>query len=85
MSKKNSIDNFAIGKAIRIDPTNKQVNQHNEEDLNHHLQKGQKLIPLRAVDRITDAIKDISNIKMEKLIPEDINKLNGYPNQKQYS
>lgn len=77
--EKNLSDEFKIGKALRIDPTNALLDLHNNQALQYHQQQGKIIINLQAVDRISDAIKDASKITIDRLIPDDINKTGGLP------
>ncbi len=71
---------FALGKAIRIYPTNVLVDQHNARVLEYfRTKKNVQLFQIKAQDSIVDATRKMTNVELETIIPSDINKTGGFP------
>jgi len=64
---------FALGKDVRIHPTNTQVNAHNESISASIKEQGDvEMFTITAQDQIVDAMKNSDNIDIDKVIPKDI-------------
>lgn len=70
---------FAVGEAIRIDPTNALVRQHNDEAIKLFRKKGVQMFVVEAQDQILDSKKVYTDEEIEKKIPNDPNKTGGFP------
>ncbi|KAJ8869058.1 hypothetical protein PR048_030619 [Dryococelus australis] len=73
---------FSIEKALRIYPTNQQVNDHNQAVLEHFRAKGTTMFKIKAQAKLIDATRNGKHIDIDTIIPSDINKTGGMP-QKQ--
>lgn len=72
---------FALNKAIRIFPTRKQVDAHNNAVLDYYRgQPGTQISKIRAQDRLVDT-RNPETIDMNKIMPADINKTGGMPQE----
>lgn len=71
--------NFAIFKALRIFPTNKQVEEHNEKVLQYFRSKGTKTYVIHAQDKLVDATRNDKEVNVEAITSKDINKTGGIP------
>lgn len=72
---------FAIHKALRIYPTNDQVDKHNDKVLKYFELKGTRMYDIKAQDKIIDATRNLGNSSLESVIPKDINKTGGLPSK----
>lgn len=70
---------FSIGRALRIFPTNKQVQDHNQAVLQYFKAKNTQMFKIKAQDRLVD--KPDENIDYDKITPKDINKTAGLPRE----
>lgn len=70
---------FALGEALGIHPTVKQVDDHNRSVLVHFTNRNVQVSIIQAQDRIVDSAKSTANVDITTLIPTDINKTGGLP------
>lgn len=70
---------FGIDKALRIYPTNKQVDDHNTAVLQYFKDKNVTMYTIKAQDQLVDATRNLGNIDLNDIIPTDINKTGGLP------
>ncbi|XP_059150287.1 uncharacterized protein LOC131937110 [Physella acuta] len=70
---------FGIDKALRIYPTNEQVNTHNEIVLQYFRSINTDIIRIKAQDQLIDATRNTDNVDIHTLFPTDINKTGGLP------
>ncbi|XP_065675344.1 uncharacterized protein LOC136091579 [Hydra vulgaris] len=70
---------FSVEKALRIYPTNKKVDEHNQAVLAHFKAKNTKIYKIRAQDRLVDGPDN--NIDYDKITPTDINKTAALPRE----
>ncbi|XP_030757811.1 ATP-dependent DNA helicase PIF1-like [Sitophilus oryzae] len=75
----NPSDEFATDKALRVYPTNQQVNNHNAAVLNLFRNKGSRIYTIKAQDQLIDATRNTDNLNLANIIPTDINKTGGLP------
>lgn len=69
---------FAIERALRIYPTNQQVNDHNRKVLEHFRSKGTEIFKIRAQDQLVDASRPFrDDAHLDTIIPNDINNTGG--------
>jgi hypothetical protein len=66
---------FAIGGALRVDPTNAQVDEHNAEALAWHRARGATPIEIVACDKISQGVARLEDVE----VPRDANKTGGLP------
>lgn len=62
---KNLSGEFAIGKALRIDPTNALVDFHNDQALQHHQQLGHKLLNLKQLTESLTLSKILAKLPLK--------------------
>ena len=72
---------FSIENALRIFPTNQQVNDYNEAVLKYFEQKNVQMFNIKAQDQIIDSNRNMDNITLDNIIPLDINKTGGLPKE----
>jgi ATP-dependent DNA helicase PIF1 len=72
---------FSVGNALRIDPTNKLVQTHNNEALQFHKNQNKQMRTIIAQDNIMNTTKNLDKNDIETLIPTDINKTGGLPKE----
>ncbi|KAJ8719782.1 hypothetical protein PYW08_011957 [Mythimna loreyi] len=77
----NSSGEFSIEKALRIYPTNQQVNKHNSAVLEHFRKKNTQMFKIIAQDRLIDGSKKNDQININKILHTDINKTGGLPKE----
>lgn len=71
---------FSVEKAMRIYPTNKQVETHNNKVLQYFREKNVKMFTIRAQDSLVDATRPLNN-SIDTVISDDINKTGGLPRE----
>ncbi|KAH9643908.1 hypothetical protein HF086_016458 [Spodoptera exigua] len=71
-------DEFAIDKALRVYPTNQQVNDHNSAVLNLYRNNGARIYKIKAQDQLVHATRNADNVDIATIIPADINKTGGF-------
>lgn len=71
---------FSVEKAMRIYPTNKQVETHNNKVLQYFREKNVKMFTIRAQDSLVDATRPLNN-SIDTVISDDINKTLGLPRE----
>ncbi|KAH9638034.1 hypothetical protein HF086_014895 [Spodoptera exigua] len=74
-------DEFAIDKALRVYPTNQQVNDHNSAVLNLYRNNGARIYKIKAQDQLVHATRNADNVDIATIIPADINKTGGLPSE----
>ncbi|XP_054719206.1 ATP-dependent DNA helicase PIF1-like [Uloborus diversus] len=73
---------FSIERALRIYPTNKQVDEHNNRVLQYFRSKNTSIYKIRAQDQLIDATKKLNeNTSIDSIISKDINKTGGLPRE----
>lgn len=74
-------DKFAVDKALRIYPTNKQVNAHNEKVVELYKQRNVKMFTILAQDDLLEINnkKLNENFVLDDIVSNDINKTGGLP------
>lgn len=73
---------FALGRAIRIYPKNKQVNEHNKKVLDHYRRKGAEMFEIQAQDQLVHETRRLGgNQTLDNVISKDINKTGGLPKE----
>ncbi|XP_008182247.1 ATP-dependent DNA helicase PIF1-like [Acyrthosiphon pisum] len=73
---------FALEKALRIYPTNDQVNNHNQKVLNYFKSKGVKMWKIKAQDKLVDSTRKLNNDNtIDSIIPKDNDKTGGLPKE----
>lgn len=77
----NSSGEFSIEKALRIYPTNQQVNKHNSAVLEHFRKKNTQMFKIIAQDQLIDGSKKNDQIDINKIIHTDVNKTGGLPKE----
>jgi len=75
----NDTGDFSLGRALRIHPTIKQVDEHNDTVLRHFAAANIEMWTVTAQDKIVDSTRDLQSADMDKVIPHDINKTGGLP------
>ncbi|GLV40954.1 Pif1 DNA helicase [Carabus blaptoides fortunei] len=78
---KEATGEFSIEKALRIYPTNKQVQDHNQVVLEHFRAKGAAMFKIKAPEQLIHATRRTDNINIDNIIPSDINKTGGLPKE----
>jgi hypothetical protein len=68
---------FALNKAIRIYPTRKMVEDHNNSVLQYYRSQGTRIYKIESQDRIIDSGRNADKIDMSKVVSNDINKTGG--------
>jgi PIF1-like helicase len=71
---------FGTEKALRIYPTNEQVTDHNKSVLSHFKAKGLRVYKVKAFDQLVEGSNN-QNVDMERIVPKDINKTAGLPEE----
>jgi len=72
------IGEFSIEKALRIYPTNQQVNKHNRKVLEHFGITGAEIFKIRAQDQLVDATRPLKDgASLDTIMPSDINNTGG--------
>ncbi|XP_008184877.1 ATP-dependent DNA helicase PIF1-like [Acyrthosiphon pisum] len=71
---------FSIEKAMRIYPTNKQVEAHSNKVLQYFREKNVEMFTIRALDSLVDATRPLKN-SIDTVISDDINKTGGLPRE----
>ena len=71
---------FSIEKALRIFPTNQQVDDHNRRVLEHFRSKHVEMFKITARDTLVDATRPLKD-SIDTVIPTDINKTGGLPKE----
>ncbi|KAH9628744.1 hypothetical protein HF086_003698 [Spodoptera exigua] len=74
-------DEFAIDKALRVYPTNQQVNDHNSAVLNLYRNNGARIYKIKAQDQLVHATRNADNVDIATIIPADINETGGLPSE----
>ncbi|XP_050338285.1 uncharacterized protein LOC126764671 [Bactrocera neohumeralis] len=74
-------EEFSIEKALRIYPTNDQVVIHNEKVLKSFQDKGTVIYTIKPQDQLVDATRSLGNKDLNTVIPNDISKTGGLPNE----
>ncbi|GFT69099.1 ATP-dependent DNA helicase [Trichonephila clavipes] len=69
----NSSREFSIEKALRIYPTNQQVNKHNAAVLEHLRKKNTQMFKIIAQDQLLDGTKNNDHIDINNIIHSNIN------------
>jgi hypothetical protein len=75
MNSNEPINEFSIEKALRIFPTNEQVNKHNEAVLQHFRDKKTQMFKIKAQDMLVDSTRNTDNVNMEKITPTSTKQL----------
>lgn len=76
---KEATGEFAIEKALRVYPTNKQVEDHNTAVQQWFKNQNVKIYTIKAQDQLVDATRQLGNRDLNEIIPTDINKTAGLP------
>ena len=71
---------FSIERALRIYPTNQQVDDHNKRVLEHFRSKGVEMFKVQAQDSLIDASRPLK-YSIDTVIQKDINKTGGLPKE----
>lgn len=77
----NNSGEFSIEKALRIYPTNQQVNEHNAAVLEHFRKKKTQTFKILAQDQLIDGTHKKGQIDVKNIIHSDINKTGGLPKE----
>ncbi|PRD28257.1 UNVERIFIED_CONTAM: hypothetical protein NCL1_32971 [Trichonephila clavipes] len=77
----NSSREFSIEKALRIYPSNQQVNKHNAAVLEHLRKKNTQMFKITAQDQLLDGTKNNDHIDINNIIHSNINKTGGLPKE----
>jgi PIF1-like helicase len=72
---------FSIERALRILPTNVQVDEHNQAVLQHFRDKNTEMFKIKAQDTLVDATRNTANLDLERVTPTDINTTAGLPKE----
>jgi hypothetical protein len=76
-TEKDLVNEFAIGKALRIYPTNEQVDKHNNSVIEFFKKNGTKIYKIKAQDKLLDnpsKSNKLKNLDINNFIPTDLNK-----------
>lgn len=72
---------FAIDKALRIFPTNNQVDAHNQLVLEYFRNNGTEMFKIKSQDMLVDATRNMDKVTLDSIIHKDINKTGGFPKE----
>jgi hypothetical protein len=74
-------EEYCVGNALRIDPTNKLVEAHSLVALKHHKNQNIRMWKIVAQYDIIQTSKNLDNVDRDTLIPTDVNKTGGLPKE----
>src|SRR5690606_13014222 len=72
---------FDINKAIRIYPTNAQVDEHNTAVLEQYRKAGVDIYKVKAKDALINQTRNRNDVQIETLVPKKIDKTGGLPTE----